>query len=694
MAVNQANQVANDLSTALSSIGQAVVRDEAIRNKLISAFGIAPQNWNPQLIGMFDVQDLVSKANKGQDITRQYAEAQSILQQVLQFAPELGSGKIGGDTTVREILGVPLTGTPVNTIRKTAEEVRQEALAEGLITPQNQGKADTLSVAGRQATQPIQSVQGGANLPSQIPFKAGLSAEQQLSITNLTKKPTAQWTATDKTNWNYATNNATLPNVQGGPTPVNIPFKAGLSDTQKQSIQNLVTNKPKEQWTATDKTNYNYATGQVSGIENMSVTDFNGGAFNPPAQNAGQTIQNYATGAQGAVDTYRKTYETQLKTQLDTYQKTIDDLNKKITDIEAKETTALGDVQTLTQPFREQLEETERVRLKVEENYFANQLAVAEMETLMTTLNADILQQQGVTGLASIRSPRITETINNATARIGTLQAVIALRNDQISTAFTLIDRTTNAINADRQDQIVYYNSLLNFYDSQKTDIKNLLTVAMGDKKDIINAQINLLQSDLVNSEATAKAVKDLMLDPANAIMLQQSGITLNDSVETINTKMANWQAKQPVEVETQIVTAGGRELLINKNTGETIKDLGGAYKANGNTPVPKDEITNEVIDYNTFLKRLGDELQMTIDPSSQDAKMAYEIFKQEINGQTTETDYTLEELQKLLTTTDKQKMITQGLNINSKEDILNYFKGKGTKDTSIETSDIENPFN
>lgn len=44
---------------------------------------------------------------------------------------------------------------------------------------------------------------------------------------------------------------------------------------------------------------------------------------------------------------------------------------------------------------------------------------------------------------------------------------------------------------------------------------------------------------------------------------------------------------------ETQIVTAGGRELLVNKITGETIKDLGGAYKTGsgsgpGSGPAPK----------------------------------------------------------------------------------------------------------
>lgn len=40
--------------------------------------------------------------------------------------------------------------------------------------------------------------------------------------------------------------------------------------------------------------------------------------------------------------------------------------------------------------------------------------------------------------------------------------------------------------------------------------------------------------------------------------------------------------ASTPGSLDTQVVTAGGRQLLINTQTGETIKDLGGAYKEGG----------------------------------------------------------------------------------------------------------------
>ncbi|MBV6340114.1 hypothetical protein [Candidatus Magnetobacterium casense] len=42
----------------------------------------------------------------------------------------------------------------------------------------------------------------------------------------------------------------------------NIPFRAGLTDSQMQSIINLINNKPQSQWNDTDWTNYSYATGE------------------------------------------------------------------------------------------------------------------------------------------------------------------------------------------------------------------------------------------------------------------------------------------------------------------------------------------------------------------------------------------------------------------------------------------------
>jgi len=63
--------------------------------------------------------------------------------------------------------------------------------------------------------------QGQAGALQNIPFKQGLSPEQQQSIQTLASKPANQWTPTDQANWAYATNNApapTSPITSGGVT--------------------------------------------------------------------------------------------------------------------------------------------------------------------------------------------------------------------------------------------------------------------------------------------------------------------------------------------------------------------------------------------------------------------------------------------------------------------------------------------
>lgn len=55
-------------------------------------------------------------------------------------------------------------------------------------------------------------------VPISIPFKDGLSDSQKQGITNLSKKPVDQWTETDKKNWAFATNNAALPSQPTQPS--------------------------------------------------------------------------------------------------------------------------------------------------------------------------------------------------------------------------------------------------------------------------------------------------------------------------------------------------------------------------------------------------------------------------------------------------------------------------------------------
>ncbi len=91
------------------------------------------------------------------------------------------------------------------------------------ITPPASGASATGSQAASPAA-PSASAPA-ASVPNQapIPFKAGMTDAQKQGITDLvTKKDPSQWSATDKANWNYATNNAPLPTASA-------PYMGGVS---------------------------------------------------------------------------------------------------------------------------------------------------------------------------------------------------------------------------------------------------------------------------------------------------------------------------------------------------------------------------------------------------------------------------------------------------------------------------------
>jgi len=167
------------------------------------------------------------------------------------------------------------------------------------------------------------------------------------------------------------------------------------------------------------------------------------------------------------------------------------EIETKITGLREKEQAVLEtDIKPLTTPFREDLEKAERERLFIDKNFQANQELTNELDTLLTEGNELIRQQQEVTGLAAVRNPRIQKSMDDVTARTGVIQAVINARNGQISVAENMIDRSVDAIVGDRQDQISYYETILNL---NRQDIINL------DKKSqkLAEEQLNIKKGDL-----------------------------------------------------------------------------------------------------------------------------------------------------------------------------------------------------
>ena len=131
--------------------------------------------------------------------------------------------------------------------------------ASGGIYGVNSEQINSYLNSGMSATDYIKTLTTPTPTDFQTAFKraitSGMTPEQALQSIN-----------SDGTTRVYSTNTGAYGAQAGSPPnatvqPItDIPFKTGLNDTQIQSIQTLLTNKPIERWNNIDKANWNYAT--------------------------------------------------------------------------------------------------------------------------------------------------------------------------------------------------------------------------------------------------------------------------------------------------------------------------------------------------------------------------------------------------------------------------------------------------
>src|SRR3990167_9438112 len=258
-----------------------------------------------------------------------------------------------------------------------------------------------------------------------------------------------------------------------------------------------------------------------------------------PVPTAPSVQDNYFRSTTEALVGFRADLEAQYQKQLDETRRRQEEAQTKINELAKKQEGVLAEADPLTQPFREQLETAERERLYVTENFEANQTLTRELDTLLTQGNNLIAQKKSLPISTAVLSQEVNKTIEDVSARAGVIQAVMSARNGQIGQAYNLIDRSVNAINADRRDRLGYLDSLLNFYETAKDDEGRKLVVLDNEEKSAIQKQIGLLENDLALAQDNAEYIKSLMTDPDSAMFMANAGVTLSDSPQKVAVKMA-----------------------------------------------------------------------------------------------------------------------------------------------------------
>lgn len=268
----------------------------------------------------------------------------------------------------------------------------------------------------------------------------------------------------------------------------------------------------------------------------------------------------------GSVASDVVTAKTSLGTILDKDKTVIDE---KISTLQKEQEDILASGQALTEPFRLDLENAERERLSINENFDANQKLVSELESLLNEGNELIRISKGRAVSNTVLNKSVSKTITDVNARAGVIQAVMSARSGQIAEAERLIDRSVAAIAADRQDELGYYDTLLSLNDSKLIKLDS-------ESKKIAEDKRAMAQSDLDNAQATADYIKGLMINPQTAQFMADAGVTLNDSIEEIQTKMAKQSKIREIQDFQNSLVDEGYDISPVKEKGSITFKVGG----------------------------------------------------------------------------------------------------------------------
>lgn len=285
---------------------------------------------------------------------------------------------------------------------------------------------------------------------------------------------------------------------------------------------------------------------EVKAEEIPTVEDLDAGIagtdFEPPATVTVADLEAYQKGVAQTVTDKKAELKIVYDTQIDKVALEQADLRTQIADIEKKigeEGTVTEEIKALSEPFREQLRESERKRLEVEKNYFANQTTVDELNNMAIEAQQIIDSVAGRPASAMVNNKRIADAKESFNARAGILQAVISARDGQMSRARQMIQDSLTDINNDRTDQLNYYQDIWNFYDKQRDEAGNKLITLDAREQGFIQDQISIIEDDLKTARARENYLIDLMTDPNMAAKMERSGVTATDTPEEIQEKFA-----------------------------------------------------------------------------------------------------------------------------------------------------------
>lgn len=313
-------------------------------------------------------------------------------------------------------------------------------------------------------------------------------------------------------------------------------------------------------------------------ITNPVTPPANTTTFTLPQGNAGTTLDQYQTSIQTQLDAQKAQLAQAYQEQQANYQQEIDALNSQNDQYQQLEAAGLSaEGNSVQQEIAAKQAALTQEQAQFQQAYDAKTALISEMDGLLTTGNGIIDQMKNTTGLTSIMTPRITQTMADVTARAGVITSLLSAYDGQIGVAQNQLKSTTDALTSLYGDQITYYQNVIAFYDNaQKVNDTQLATLS-SDQKTYIDAQIAMLQDNVNNTQKNVDTITAAMLDPTKALAYASAGVSLNDSPAQITAKLGTFAYSQELaDTSSKMSAAGYSEQPVHGVTPVTITDSQG----------------------------------------------------------------------------------------------------------------------
>jgi hypothetical protein len=363
-----------------------------------------------------------------------------------------------------------------------------------------------------------------------------------------------------------------------GPPPLNLGYKstAGGIQTVKSAtpaVQSITLDAHGNYYDANGKvlSNTHADAARQAGASisySASLPTSIGSTVNPPSAQGTPTLPNanapsvadqFNTSLAATLQAQQNQLAQSLQSQQQSYQTKIDALQKQSEQAQHMQELGLASEKSVVgRETQEKQAALEEEQAQFQKNYDARQKLVDQLGTLLTTGQQVIEQMKGTTGLSSIMSPRISQTMADVQGQAGVITATLSAMSDQIGLAQNQLSSSLNAITSIYHDQLAYWDNVISFYNDQEKVADAKASSLSKDQQVYVNAQIQMLHDNISNTQKTTDLISKAFLDPQTALVYSTAGVSLTDSPAQIGQKLATYEAVQVIAKASKTATTSG----------------------------------------------------------------------------------------------------------------------------------------